>query len=141
MCSSSDRSAIDAALVAGQPNRRVATQYGLSEGAIRRHKAEHLPQALALAQDALESVRADDLLAQVAELQKLALGILGRAYKAGNLSAALGAIREARGCLELQAKMVATVLQLERERDGRPRVTTADIDAEIARLEAELDGH
>ncbi|MDB5057251.1 MAG: hypothetical protein JWO59_723 [Chloroflexi bacterium] len=43
ICSHADAEAIDKALVGGLPNRRIATQYGMSEGAVRRHAKDHLP--------------------------------------------------------------------------------------------------
>ena len=54
----------------------------------------------------LRDATADDLLAQVRSLQGRALAILDRAEKAGDLRTALGAIREARGNLELLAKLL-----------------------------------
>lgn len=49
-----------------------------------------------------------DLLAQVRELQRRALDLLDQAEQAGNLRAALSAIREARGNLALVASLTAT---------------------------------
>lgn len=119
ICTHPDRAAIDAALVAGKMSyRRIATENDVGESAVRRHK-RHLPAALVKAKAAQEIVAADDLLAQVAKLQKVAMTILGRAYSAGNLGAALGGIREARECLKLQAAMVAVALLADRERAAR----------------------
>lgn len=42
VCTHPDHDAIDASLARDLPNRRIATQYGLSEAAVRRHKASHL---------------------------------------------------------------------------------------------------
>jgi hypothetical protein len=138
VCSSPVREAIDRALVAGEPNRRLAADYGLSEASIRRHKAEHLPDALVKAQAALEVLAADDLLSKAQALGARALKILECAEKTGDLRTALHAIRESRGCLELQARMVATALELDREERRRRPVTLQDIDDEIAQLELEL---
>jgi len=47
ICTHPERTAIDRALVAGeQSNRRIASQFSVTEGAVRRHKAEHVPRAL-----------------------------------------------------------------------------------------------
>lgn len=137
VCTHPDRLEIDAALVARvDSNRRIAARYGVSENAIRRHKAEHLPEALVKATEAGELASAEDLLCQAQAMHTRALKILEKAEEAGDLRTALQAIREGRGCLELHARMVAAALELEREH--RP-VTVEDIDREIARLEAELE--
>lgn len=43
ICAHPAAPAIDKAIVAGIANRRIATQHGLSEAAVRRHSKEHLP--------------------------------------------------------------------------------------------------
>ena len=80
-----------------------------------RHKANHLPAKLVLATAAEEVAQADDLLDQVRDLQGRAYAILNRAEKTGELKTALSAIREARGNLELLAKLLG-------ELDERPVV-------------------
>jgi hypothetical protein len=50
--------------------------------------------------------RGDNLLDQVRALQTKAITILARAEAAGQLTVALQAAREARGCLELLAKLL-----------------------------------
>lgn len=114
-CTHPEREAVDAALVAGTPNRRIAAQFGLSEAAVRRHGAEHLPAALAHAQEAQAVAQAGTLLDEVRTLRTRALGILDRAEQAGDLRTALLAIREARTTVEL-------LLEVEGELDRRPTV-------------------
>ena len=63
ICTHPERSAIDKALVAGEPFRNIAQRSGTSSGALHRHKAEHLPRLLARAQRA-EDRHADALAAQ-----------------------------------------------------------------------------
>jgi hypothetical protein len=113
VCVHPERLAIDQALVAGEPNRRIASQRDVSEIAVRRHKAEHLPAEMVKAQAAEEVVQADDLLGQVRELRLRALSILQKAEEKGDLRTALAGIREARACLEL-------LLEVEGEIDRRP---------------------
>ena len=72
---------------------------------MRRHRDGHIPATLADAQQAAEVADADALLAQVRDLQARALKILDRAEDAGDLRTALGAIREARGNLELLGRL------------------------------------
>jgi hypothetical protein len=66
-----------------------------------------------MAQAAEEVAQADSLLEQVRDLQSRAYGILDKAEAADDLRTALGAIREARGNLELLAKLLG-------ELDERP---------------------
>jgi hypothetical protein len=106
VCTHPDRGAIDAALVAGEPYRSIARRCGVSAPATYRHQQEHIPVALSKAKEAAVVAHADGLLEQVRDLQGKALGILGKAEAAGDLRVALGAIREARGNLELLAKLM-----------------------------------
>ncbi len=116
VCSHAGREAIDRALVTGEAVYALARRYSsLSEPALRRHKDAHLPATLAKAHDAAEAAHADDLLGQVRQLQGKALGILTKAEESGQLMVALGAIREARGCLELLGKLMGEI-------DDRPQV-------------------
>jgi len=116
VCVHADRDAIERCLVAGESsNRALAALYGVSEAALRRHKAAHLPAKLARAQDAAEVARADDLLTQVRGLQAKAMGLLAQAEGAGDYRTALSGIGQVRACLELQAKLLG-------ELDERPQV-------------------
>jgi len=76
VCEHPDRGAVDRALAGGASNRSVASLYDVSEAAVRRHKGNHLPAKLVLAEKASEVAEADDLLAQVRGLQRSALDIL-----------------------------------------------------------------
>jgi transposase-like protein len=115
VCDHPQRHGIDEALVTGAPYRSVAKRFGLSDSAVYRHKAEHLPAHLLKAKEVEEVARADDLLEQVRNLQTHALDILERAEKAGDLRTALAAISQARGNLELVGKLAG-------ELDERPVV-------------------
>jgi hypothetical protein len=106
ICSSAHRDVIDRLLVMGGSYRRIAARFSLTEQAVRRHKANHLPAALAKAHEAEEVAQADSLLLQLQWLQWKALCLLDAAEKAGDGRTALGAIREARGNLELLARLV-----------------------------------
>ncbi len=105
VCTHKERPDIDQALVARQPFRYIAGQYGVSKSALVRHHDDHLPAALMRAQEAAEAAQADNLLAQVCDLRDRAIGILDTAVATDDLRVALGAIREARGCLELLGKL------------------------------------
>jgi len=105
VCLHPQRDAIDADVLAHLPFRMISKRFEVSWQAVRRHR-EHIPVALAKAQTASDAARGDDLLAQVRTLQAKALAILARAERGGDLRSALGAIREARGNLELLARLL-----------------------------------
>jgi hypothetical protein len=116
VCRHQDREAIDVALaLVRASNRRIASQHALSEAAVRRHSADHLPSALARAADERQLMRAEDLLDQVREMREHAVDILATAEASGDLRTALAAIREARACLELLAEVEGRI-------DRRPQI-------------------
>ena len=115
VCEHAEREAIDLALVGDSSNLSVSSLFGVSESAVRRHKANHLPAKLVMAQAAEEVAQADDLLGQVRDLQARTLAILEAAESTSQHRTALGAIREARSNLELLAKLLG-------ELDERPVV-------------------
>lgn len=104
ICEHPQRQKIDKLLVQGEPYRDIAGRFSLSRSALSRHK-EHLPSALTKAQEAGEIAHANSLLGQVRDLQTRTLNILDAAEQSGDLRTALGAIREARGNLELLGKL------------------------------------
>jgi hypothetical protein len=96
--------------LAEEPYRVIAARFGSSASAVARHR-EHLPTFLVKAREASEAAEADTLLEQVRSLQARALSILDRADEAGDLRTALSAVREARGNLELLAKLLGELQQ------------------------------
>ena len=115
VCEHPNKDAIEAALVAGSSYRDISGQFGASRGGIARHAKNHLIPALAKARQAEEVASADQFLAQVRDLHARTLAILERAEDAGEERIALRAIREARGNLELLAKLLG-------ELETRPQV-------------------
>ena len=105
ICQHPARTAIDKALVEGAAFSKVAAKYRVSEDALGRHKAAHVPAKLAKAEEAKAVDLADDLLAQVKQLRNKAIAILIKAEDAGDLRTALLGIREARACVELLGEM------------------------------------
>lgn len=106
ICTHDDRDTIDAQLAAGTPYRHIAARFDVSTGALHRHGEQHLPEHLAKAANAEEAASAERLLNQVLELNRRAQGILDKAEAEGEHRTALAAIREARGCLELLARLL-----------------------------------
>ena len=115
VCTNPEREAIDRLLVSGASIRETSALYRVSEDALSRHKQEHLPKQLMKAQEATEIAQADDLLRELRALHAKAISLLLQAEKIGDYRTALSGIREARGCLELMAK-------LQHELDDRPQV-------------------
>jgi hypothetical protein len=116
VCAHPKREEVDRALVEGVSAAEISGRYRtVGERAVRRHRSNHLPAKLVMAEKAAEVAQADNLLDQVGDLQRRALAILDMAEKAGELRTALSAIREARGNLELLAKLLG-------ELDERPVV-------------------
>ena len=115
ICEHPEKETIDRTLVGDASNRSVASLYDVSEAAVRRHKTNHLPAKLVMAEKVAEVAEADDLLAQVRDLQVRTLTILEGAESTNQHRTALSAIREARSNLELLAKLLG-------ELDDRPQV-------------------
>jgi hypothetical protein len=111
-CVHPQRQEIDQAILQGAKLPDVARNFALPYWTIFRHKQRgHLSRALVKAQQAHEVTRADNLLGQVESLQTKALELLNKAEKAGQLRTALHGVREAKGCLELLAKLQGDLAQ------------------------------
>jgi hypothetical protein len=130
ICVHDEREAIDAALVAGQSFRTVAERFGTATTTLHRHK-DHLPAELAKSQQAAEVAHADSLLEQMQGLQQMTLDILDRAYRENEQRIALTAVREARGNLELLAKLLG-------ELNEQPTVNVLVTSPEWARTRGRL---
>jgi hypothetical protein len=105
VCTHKDIEKINKRLLSGEIYRTIAADTGLSETALKRHKADHIPVAAAKATEAVKVARADDLLEDIRGLREKAMCLLDKAEQSGDLKTALLGIREARGCLELLAKV------------------------------------
>ena len=101
ICTNEQRDAIDQALIAGTGYRKIAERFGVSPAALSRHLRRHLVALLAGRQE----VDADNLLGQVADLQRQAQVIKDKAEKKGDLKTALQGIRELVRIIELLAKL------------------------------------
>lgn len=116
ICAHAERTAIELAVANRVPLRTIADQHGVSKSAIIRHR-DHCG-ALAGVVDAVQrtdQTRRETVQARMEALQQRTMRLLRSAEAAGELRTALGAIREARGNLELLAKLTG-------ELDERPQV-------------------
>jgi hypothetical protein len=101
ICGHEHRDAMEDAFIAGQAKRRIASQHGVTERAVRYHMREHLPALLALARDAERAARADTLLDRIEALHSRTMAILEAVEGTDEHGTALAAIREARRNLAL----------------------------------------
>ncbi len=105
ICTHPEQAKIDSALLAGEPFRHIAKRYGTSTGALLRHKADHLPEALVQAHEVRQVAEADRLLEELRSLQADAKRIAQKAERADSYSAAVSAIREQSRIIELLLKV------------------------------------
>jgi len=111
VCVHNERQEIEKTLLGSATLPEIAQRFALSKWAVYRHKHRHLPSTLIKAQEAKEVARADSLLDQLKHLQQKALTLLDKAEAAGDLRTALQGVREAKGCLELLAKLQGELAQ------------------------------
>ncbi len=105
VCTHADRSAINAALVSGEPKRAIASRYDLTAASVKRHARRHLPRALALATQAARVADADNLIERVQAMERRARAYEAQAASAGNVRVALLALREQRAAAELLGRV------------------------------------
>jgi transposase-like protein len=112
VCTHAKRAEIDAALLSGEPYRRVAQRYGTSATALHRHR-EHIPSQLVKAREVAEAVEAGTLLDRLkainAETRAVPSGcsaILEDAKAARNSNLRLLAIARLEKQLELEATLL-----------------------------------
>jgi hypothetical protein len=112
ICNHPDRGEIDKALVTRSTSyRNVSERYGVSVGALSRHKANHLPRLVeaAKASEAAQAVTSGAaLIDELDSLLNRALAILEAAEETGQLKVALQAIREARETIKICADLAVT---------------------------------
>jgi hypothetical protein len=105
ICTHEQGEQIDAALLKGEPYRRIAQRFAASPDAVLRHKS-HLPRTLAKAEEAREMVQAGTLLQRLTDLNAETLTILKEARQNKNGELALKAIARIEKQLELEGKLI-----------------------------------
>ena len=106
ICTHPEVHAIDGALVAGQPFRNIAEQYGKSATALFRHKSDHLPAVLVTGQAVREEAHALDVVKQLRDINAATLAILEDARDTHQSALALKAVDRVQKQIELQAKLL-----------------------------------
>jgi hypothetical protein len=115
ICSHDESHAINVALVSREPYRTIADRYGVSQSALKRHSAEHIPELLAKSKEAVESAEADDLLAELEAIKADVARLKDKAEDEGDLRTALTGCDKALKALEFQAKVSQII-------DERPQI-------------------
>ena len=111
ICGHKRRTEIDAALLApGGSKRSIAARFKVSATAVQRHK-RHVRAVIQEARETGEAITREALLERVADLERRARRFLELAEAAGSARDGLPAIREARSCIELLAKMTGDLQQ------------------------------
>jgi hypothetical protein len=110
ICTHEKRGEIDAALLAGEPFRTIASRFGTSPTALHRHK-KHLPTFLVKAHEVNEAVEAGTLLERLKFLNAETRAILAECRAEGNRAVALLAIARLEKQLELEAKLIGELQQ------------------------------
>jgi hypothetical protein len=105
VCSHPERAEIDRQLLSGASYRKIAEQFHVTAQAQLRHKADHLLAELVKAKQAEDVSRATDLLAMATTRDKLALALLAKAERTGDLKTAVQALRVSLVSLELLARL------------------------------------
>jgi hypothetical protein len=92
VCTHEDRADIDSALLAGASLRDIARRVSLSKDAVARHKRDHLPTSLLVAQEVEEIAHADSLLDQIRGYQRRVDTITAKAEAGGDYRTALSGL-------------------------------------------------
>ena len=106
ICNHEQRHNIDIALVNGASMNEVSRNFAVGEDALLRHRNGHIPLALREARASEVARDADRLLRDVRSLWSKSMQLMARAEEADDLRTALLGVREARGSLELCAKLI-----------------------------------
>ncbi|WP_243092849.1 hypothetical protein [Thermus hydrothermalis] len=129
ICTHPQREEIDRALVEGESFRNIAERFGVSLGALHRHR-EHVQDDVQRAVEAKAVQVGVSVLDRIRELNREARALLDEARSKGRYAAAVQAIGAATRLLELEAKLLG-------ELDERPSVQVALVASpEWARLRA-----
>jgi hypothetical protein len=106
ICRHQRRNEIDGALVEGESLRNIAKRTETSATALHRHKAQHIPKSLVLAQETAEEVQAGTLFERLRSVGRVTQEILREARGTKNHIVALQAIGRIERQLELEARLL-----------------------------------
>lgn len=125
ICSHAEHKRIDALLVEAVSNRRIAAQFDVSESAVRRHGASHLPK---IEVKAATEERALDHFQKLARLERVLYSVLSSRLKDEDHSAVLRVHQSLLKNMEFEIKL-GEVEDLRRElEDLRREIDRREID-------------
>jgi len=101
ICSREDREQVDLAIVSREPQRAIASRFGVSRAAVQRHALRHVSPAIASLQAERVEQGATSLLNRVEALILRTERLLSAAEQSGAVTTALSAVREQRELLRL----------------------------------------
>ena len=108
ICHHENRDAINHALIAGEPLRKISERNGksVSVTALFRHKKDHIPATLAVARQAAEESQANTLYSRLRLVHQQTATILQEALASRSPNLALTAIARLEKQIELEAKLL-----------------------------------
>jgi len=115
VCCHDQRGAIEQEIAATTSARKISALFRVSEDAVQRHKADHLPKTLTDARKADDDARALDVVKQLRVINGVSLQILNEARQGKDLQTALKAVDRIHRQIELQAKLLGQL-------DDRPQM-------------------
>ena len=135
-CASPNRAAIDEAVTRGESFRRIAPRCGVSDRALRRHAAEHVPAAIVKAHEVAEVTRADDLLSILREAVADARRLRAKAEDDGDFRGAVMAVKALADVVETLASIGERLAKAEasRPQEPKPNLTDGELVAAIESL-------
>jgi hypothetical protein len=116
ICSHTAHQEIDGQLVGGQPYRQIARRFTVTISALARHRESHLSPSLVALRAQVDEAESEQLVPLLRKLLNRTLAFLHSAERSKNAGQGLSAIREARACIELQARLTGKL-------DERPQIT------------------
>lgn len=105
VCSHDLSHQINVDLVHRESYRSIADRYGLSQTALKRHSADHIPELLVEAYESLKRKDAEDLAYELLGIKEDVRRLKAKAEEEGDLRTALLGCDKALKALELQAKV------------------------------------
>jgi hypothetical protein len=114
-CDHGEVHSLNVALVSREPYRTIADRYGVSQTALKRHSAEHIPELLVKASEAVEMAAADDLLGEIRAIRDNLVRLSDKAEDNSDYRTAIGGNVARLKYAELLAKVSQII-------DDRPQI-------------------
>lgn len=105
VCTSSEREAVEKAIVAKEPLRRIAARVGISQASLSRH-AKHISQSIVKAAERREEQLGENLLEEMRRIRHKLWDLADKAEAEGDNRGAIVGVREVRECIESMGEMI-----------------------------------